>query len=291
MGETNSLDIIESIDRALDIIRGKASDTMEYEKESSELDYDKHCNKDVDILYSSEEYAHSEITKSEVEDDENVLDFSVENSMVRCSIINKEGERVFSSDGKIKVFHGKPYRFNYKNVCFTVKDIVNVGGVWMKGTKQFVAYKETDAYDALDSSCYIDQIEDFVEGTRWEQNKMLINGKWYNYCGTCLYGSNSEYIPKGKLKDIDEYVEMPFDYLWLSALCDFVGDRGEVKKICFDEMACMMIAQAWTVINANPDLKDRERAFVNCIEYLMEESKNNMRAPLSWSSSNLNISY
>ena len=129
MGETNSLDIIESIDRALDIIRGKASDTMEYEKESSEIDYDNHCNKDVDILYSSEEYAHSEITKSEVEDDENVLDFSVENSMVRCSIINKEGERVFSSDGKIKVFHGKPYRFNYKNVCFTVKDIVNVGGV------------------------------------------------------------------------------------------------------------------------------------------------------------------
>ena len=284
MGETNSLDIIESIDRALDIIRGKASDTMEYEKESSEIDYDNHCNKDVDILYSSEEYAHSEITKSEVEDDENVLDFSVENSMVRCSIINKEGERVFSSDGKIKVFHGKPYRFNYKNVCFTVKDIVNVGGVWMKGTKQFVAYKETDAYDALDSSCYIDQIEDFVEGTRWEQNKILINGKWYNYCGTCLYGSNSEYIPKGKLKDIDEYVEMPFDYLWLSALCDFVGDRGEVKKICFDEMACMMIAQAWTIINENPDLKDRERAFVNCIEYLMEESKNNMRAPLSWSS-------
>lgn len=284
MGENNTLDIIENIERALAMLRGEASDTMEYKDESAEIVNVNPCNKEMDILYSYEGDAQSEITNNKTEDDEDVLDFTVENSMVRCSLINKQGERVFSSDGKIKVFHGKPYRFNYKSVCFTVKDIVNVGGVWMKGTKQFVAYKETDAYDALDSSCYIDQIDDFVEGNRWEQNKILISGKWYNYRGTCLDGSNAEYMPKGKLKDIDEYVEMPFDYLWLSALCDFVGDRGEVKNICFDEMACMVIVHAWNVINENPELKDRESAFVDCIEYLIEESKVNMDAPLSWSS-------
>lgn len=284
MGENNTLDIIENIDRALAMLRGEASYTMKYKHESAEIVKINPCNKEMDIFYASEGDAQNEITNIKTEDDEDVLDFMVENSMVRCSLINKQGERVFSSDGKIKVFHGKPYRFNYKSMCFTVKDIVNVGGVWMKGTKQFVAYKETDAYDALDSYCYIDQIEDFVEGNRWEQNKILISGKWYNYRGTCLDGSNAEYMPKGKLKDIDEYVEMPFDYLWLSALCDFVGDRREVKNICFDEMACMVIVHAWTVINENPELKDRESAFVDCIEYLIKESKGNMDAPLSWSS-------
>lgn len=285
MGENNTLDIIDNIDRALAILRGENSNTKVFKEGNIETDDANPCNKEeTDMLYSSENETQFEIKNNEFEDDENTCDFTVENSMVRCSIINKNGERVFSSDGKIKVFHGKPYRFNYKKVCFTVKDIVNFGGVWMKGTKQFVAYKETDAYYALDSSNYIEQIEDFIEGTRWEQNKMLINGKWYSYCGTLLCGSNTEYVPKGKLKDIDKIVEKPYDYLWLSALCYFVGNRGVIKNICFDEMACMMIAQAWTVINENPELKDREKAFVECIEYLMEESRSNMDSPLSWQS-------
>ena len=67
------------------------------------------------------------------------------------TIINKFGERIFSADGKIKIFNGKLYRFNYKEMCLTVKDIIKEGDLWLRGDKKIVAYKGSEAYDILDS--------------------------------------------------------------------------------------------------------------------------------------------
>ena len=64
-----------------------------------------------------------------------------------CFILNRNGERVYSTDGKLKILHGKLYRFNYKdNICFTIKDMVCTNGVWDKGKKTIVAYMQTDLF-------------------------------------------------------------------------------------------------------------------------------------------------
>lgn len=79
------------------------------------------------------------------EQDLSSLDYYVENMERLCFILNRNGERVYSTDGKFKILHGKLYRFNYKdNICFTVKDMVCTNGVWDKGKKTSGLLQETE---------------------------------------------------------------------------------------------------------------------------------------------------
>ena len=71
-------------------------------------------------------------------------------------------------------------------MCFTVKDIIRNGDSWDKGIKKIVAYDNTDLYPLLNQYNFIDQIEDLVEGPSWEDNKIRVDGKWYNYRGYYL---------------------------------------------------------------------------------------------------------
>lgn len=99
------------------------------------------------------------------EQDLSSLDYYVENMERLCFILNRNGERVYSTDGKFKILHGKLYRFNYKdNICFTVKDMVCTNGVWDKGKKTIVAYMQTDLFPLLDKTHYLDYIEELQEG-------------------------------------------------------------------------------------------------------------------------------
>lgn len=103
--------------------------------------------------------------------DLSTLDYYVENMERLCFILNRNGERVYFTDGKLKILHGKLYRFNYKdNICFTIKDMVCTNGVWDKGKKTIVAYMQTDLFPLLDRTHYLDQIEDIQEGSCMQQN-------------------------------------------------------------------------------------------------------------------------
>lgn len=254
-------------------------------------------------------YERDKVTKPEQagsSDEEIALNFYVENSLSRCSIFNHLGERVYVTSGKMKIFNGKVYRFNYKDMCFTVKDIVRTGDAWEKGSKKLVAYEQSDLYSLLDSNHFINQIEDFVEGETLEQNKMCVDGKWYNYYGESIRENNnnqsylnlsadesstqtpvdafSDYIPKGKLKDMAEVVTSSYDYLWILAIIDFMGEKQQSSFLSYDELACMMIANAWELLANNPSLRQAEQTLVDCIEFLIEESHEYMDEELSWSS-------
>lgn len=111
------------------------------------------------------------------------VDFSVENSPSYCSIYNSHGECVYTTDGKFKIFHGKVYRFNYKSMCFTVKDMVGNCDNWFKGTKKLVAYDKSELYRVLNPSGFIDQIEDFLEKPEMKENTIKVNGVWYDFYG------------------------------------------------------------------------------------------------------------
>lgn len=118
------------------------------------------------------------------------LNVTVNNTEKGGTIINKSGKVIYTDDAPLKVFNDKIYRFNKKSVCMTVKDVKRMDGQWVKGDKMLVAYSDSELYPKLSSSNFIDDIEDFVEGNKREENKVKVKGVWYDYYGDVL-GSKS----------------------------------------------------------------------------------------------------
>ncbi|MEE3416503.1 MAG: hypothetical protein VZR53_14170 [Prevotella sp.] len=118
------------------------------------------------------------------------LNVTVNNTENGGTVINKSGKVIYTDDAPLKVFNDKIYRFNKKSVCMTVKDVKRVDGQWVKGDKMLVAYSDSELYPNLSSSNFIDDIEDFVEGNKREENKVKVKGVWYDYYGDVL-GSKS----------------------------------------------------------------------------------------------------
>lgn len=228
------------------------------------------------------------------------VDFFVENESKQGCIYNKQGECVYSVNGQLKVFHGKVYRFNFKEVCFTVKDLVRHGNNWNKGAKRIVAYPDADLYKILTPNGFINQIEDVVESPIWENNRILVDRKWYDFEGNYIkaadfskvdettiehdVSSSTDYIPKGKLKDIDKVAQNSYDYLWIVAIADFMSEKQQCLSLSYDNLACMMIANVWEILNEHSELRKQEVNLTDCINFLIEESKNFMDVKLDWSS-------
>ena len=114
------------------------------------------------------------------------LNVTVKNTDLGGIVINKSGQVLYTDDAPLKVFNDKIYRFNKKSVCLTVKDIKRVDGEWVKGEKLLVAYSDSELYPQISKSNFLDDIEDFVEGDKREENKIKVNGVWYDYYGDIL---------------------------------------------------------------------------------------------------------
>lgn len=114
------------------------------------------------------------------------LNVTVKNTKQGGIVINKSGKVIYTDEAPLKIFNDKIYRFNMKSMCMTVKDIKRVDGEWVKGGKMLVAYSDSELYPKLSSSNFIDDIEDFVEGNRREENKIKVKGVWYDYYGDML---------------------------------------------------------------------------------------------------------
>lgn len=111
-------------------------------------------------------------------------EFKIENSFTRCTILNKNGEKVFTADGKLKYIHGKLYRLNLKDECFSIKEMLFNGEIWIKGNKKIVAYPSTKLYGAMDDALdYSEAIEDIVDSHYFKECRLKVNGEWYNYKG------------------------------------------------------------------------------------------------------------
>lgn len=119
------------------------------------------------------------------------LNVTVKNTEQGGIVVNKSGQVIYTDEAPLKIFNDKIYRFNKKSVCMTVKDIKRVDGEWVKGSKMLVAYPDSELYPKLTSSNFIDDIEDFVEGSKREENKIKVKGVWYDYYGDLL-GSKAD---------------------------------------------------------------------------------------------------
>ncbi len=114
------------------------------------------------------------------------LNVMVKNTDQGGIVVNKSGKVIYTDEAPLKVFNDKIYRFNMKSMCMTVKDVKRVDGKWVKGGKMLVAYSESELYPKLSNSSFIDDIEDFVEGDKREENKIKVKGVWYDYYGDVL---------------------------------------------------------------------------------------------------------
>ena len=111
-------------------------------------------------------------------------EYRIENSLIRCSIFNSKGLRIFSSDGKLKYLGGKLYRLNLKEECFTLKSMLYNCSKWMKGEKRIVAYPDTELYRVLNNANdYSDVIEDIIDNPIFEDCQLKVSGTWYKYNG------------------------------------------------------------------------------------------------------------
>lgn len=132
--------------------------------------------------------------------DEN--DFLIDNSSNRASILDKNGQLVFVTDGKMKFLRNKLYRMNLKRECFTLKSMLFNGSVWIKGTKKIVAYPQSDLYQIIISDVdYSDGVEDIVDSPDFKDCKLKYKGIWYNYNGNSEFDSlNKNFVTDNRAK-------------------------------------------------------------------------------------------
>lgn len=154
----------------------------------------------IEYTYGQEE--QETIEKEEVKKlDES--DFTIENTFNRCAIRKKDGERVFSSEGKLKYIDGRLYRLNHKIECFTLKSMQFNGDEWIMGGKKIVAYPQTELYRIMSKAIdNLDEIEDIVDCPVFEDCKLKVKDIWYKYNGELVSGTNKE-VKKSKKRDSD----------------------------------------------------------------------------------------
>ena len=230
----------------------------------------------------------------------NLDDFTIENSFLRCALKNKRGDKVFSAEGKLKRIGEKLYRLNLKDECFTIKDMQYDGSVWMRGEKKIVAYPGSALYDIMaGDNRYERLVEDIIDTPSFFECRIQVSGRWYDNKGEELIDGKDQrtnttikpsfddiatFVPKGKLRCIGEVVEESYDFLLTMSVVEFMQFTPQPTIITFDRLACMMIAVAWEILGNNGEMKEKEEGLCECIQFLMDESKEGMSEELTWGS-------
>ena len=148
----------------------------------------------IDYTYGQENDvpAHT-VQDAESQTDES--DFVIENLSDRAIILDKDGNRVFNTDGKLKFLHEKLYRLNLKRECFTLKGMVFNGSVWIKGTKKIVAYPQSELYRMIIGTAdYCEEVEDIVDSPNFVDCKLKVRGIWYTYNGNSITDSSTKNV-------------------------------------------------------------------------------------------------
>lgn len=148
----------------------------------------------IDYTYGQENDVSTQATQgAKCQTDES--DFVIENLSDRAIILDKDGNRVFNTDGKLKFLHKKLYRLNLKRECFTLKGMSFNGSVWIKGTKKIVAYPQSELYRTIiDANDYCDEVEDIVDSPVFEDCKLKFNGAWFTYNGNSITESSAKNV-------------------------------------------------------------------------------------------------
>ena len=152
----------------------------------------------IEYTYEKDEEAISLNNEDNEPNKLNKGDFTIENTIVRCSIFDKHGNRVFSSRGKLKYINGNLYRLNLKEDRFTLKSMLFENGIWVKGKSKIIAPSSTKLYKVLDNSLdYCEAVEDIDDHTYFKDCRLKVGGEWY-----CSDGNL--YVPQTDTNEIEK---------------------------------------------------------------------------------------
>lgn len=236
------------------------------------------------------DYTYQAKDESDTSEDNEI---EIKNYTTKCYILNKDGNIIFSDEGKLVRIREEIYRCKLQDVCFTIKRLSEKNGEWIKGGKVIVAYSTSDLYPLIDDD-YIDRIEKIVVAPNFNECRVKFNGVWYNNTGgriiegkdEILYSDSSSsigfddtydiYVPKGKLKYIPDIAKSSYDFLWTMAIVEFMQFSPQPSLITYDKIACMMIAIGWELINEETIVKEKEKGLLKSVKFLINENRDRL---------------
>lgn len=217
MSEDNSFDVIDKIGEALNSLQSKDADNSD-NIDTEEIQEDE-ANQNIDVQsdtqqlsstlhdglkeqpsYSNEDGSSyqaqeetEELPSNEVEmesdsnektDNEVDIDFFIEQIKGRSCIFNRLGEKIYSSNGRLKLVGNKPYRVYLTYSHITINSLErNDDGNFTTGERIIDAISNTSFYTAFNDYDRIDLIQKVETINDNGANEILFDGTWYQSDG------------------------------------------------------------------------------------------------------------
>lgn len=184
MGEEGSMNLIDKIEAAVDLLRGNSNNNEACQEPIGETNNIESSENDI-----------VEDTFDE-EDDATTQDYIIENKQNRCCIIDRRGEQVFSSSGQLIRLNNVFYGINYTDSLFSMTIIQeSVKGMFSLGRRIISAQNHTPLYTKLDNKNYLKQFKAVDYDSDCNKYYIKVDNRWYGSSG--YYADlNSGIIPK-----------------------------------------------------------------------------------------------
>ena len=201
MSEDNATTLIDQLSVAINMLREEASIAISSDKESVKR-IDRFETRILSPNQIDNDNIINDLDAFVLSNSSTVNGFTIKNGRYRSEILNDLGNRVFVDDGKFKIISGKIYRFNLKPACFTVKEMVKNGPVWMKGKTILTAFSKSALYEAID----VDYVEDIDDINR-KPTRIQYKGRWYNVNGDIIINGNQNLETReSSISDVENVV-------------------------------------------------------------------------------------
>ena len=180
MSEDGSMDIIDKIGVAIDLLRGNINN-------AGDLEPDTETN-DVEALIN-------EIEDDSCVDDKDIpsQEYTTENKVNRCYIIDCKGERVFSSEGQILRLNKSFYKINYTDSLVSMMIIQEDSkGMFSLGRRILSAHSRSPLYAILDKRNYLKQFNAIKYDVNCDEYNIQVDNRWYGSSGYYADLNNTE---------------------------------------------------------------------------------------------------
>ena len=140
------------------------------------------CNSSHDLEDKTDDFHLSLPENNDIaEKSENVFDCKIENKANQCFIINKNGKRIYSSSGKLKILNGKVYRILYNNSAISINPIEwdENKDKYRLGERIIYAQKTSSLYSSVNKDNYLDEIKGIMYEQITGEYKVNVGDRWY----------------------------------------------------------------------------------------------------------------
>ena len=140
------------------------------------------CNSSHDLKDKADDLHLSLPENNDIaEKSENVFDCKIENKANQCFITNKNGKRIYSSSGKLKILNGKVYRILYNNSAISINPIEwdENKSKYRLGARIIYAQKTSSLYNSVNKNNYLDEIKGIMYEQITGEYKVNVGDRWY----------------------------------------------------------------------------------------------------------------